>query len=528
MSNNLRKLNLVTTDLAGLDLVLGGGIPRGSLIMLVGAPGTGKTILIQQICFNWAVRQIQGGKTSDSDAAGAAQESSSALRKPGRKSKESATTISKAIYFSTLSEPHDKLLEHIRKFDFYNETFFLDHIRLLSLTSVMEEGLQKCGDLIIDTARQENAGLIAIDGFRALEAIAPDTDTIRRFLYRLSAQLNLLNVTALISLERTLQNSASEGDLTIADGIIGMYSRVEGAREFNRLEVRKLRGMNRLRGLHAYNISQRGITVYPRLETLVPPVIDYSGTDSLASRLRLGLPELETMLRGGLPLNSSTLVAGSPGMGKTILSLHYLLEGARQGQKGLFISFHQSQQELINKSLPLGLDLKAAIADGLIKILSLAPVELEPDMLAAMLRQEIEGSDLKRLVLDDLFELERACATENRTFDYMAALAGYLKRQQVTVLYNYTISRLVGHEFDLGSTSLTALTENVILLRRMEYRSRFYQLLSILQMRSSDHERSTREFTIEGQKGITILPQPTTFTNADSTDLIALLDQQNN
>jgi circadian clock protein KaiC len=108
----------------------------------------------------------------------------------------------------------------------------------------------------------------------------------------------------------------------------------------------------------------------------------------------------------------------------------------------------------------------------------------------------------------------------------LAALAGYLKRQQVTVLYNYTVSRLVGHEFDLGSTTLASLTENVILLRRMEYHSRFYRMLSILQMRSSDHERSTREFTIKGQKGITILPESTSFSDAQSAELITMLDDQ--
>ena len=246
------KIKTVTTGIAGLDTILGGGIPTGSLIMIVGAPGTGKTILIQQLCFTWASLQRNTPPSDDETAA------------------EATGRAAKALYFSTLSEPHDKLIEHISQFDFFDRDVLNEQIKLLSLTAVMEEGLDHVSSLIIDTVRRERAWLVAIDSFGPLEALAPNSEAIRHFLYRLSGQLSYLGVTLIVSLERNLEGFApSEGDLTIADGILGMYSRLDGMREYNRVEVRKLRGMNRLRGLHAYRITQAGIVFYPRLEALV-------------------------------------------------------------------------------------------------------------------------------------------------------------------------------------------------------------------------------------------------------------------
>src|SRR6202140_3603293 len=71
------------TGIADLDLILGGGLEPGSLVIVAGAPGTGKTILAQQICF------------------------------------ANATPEHKALYYTTLSEPHSKLVRHLEPFEFF-------------------------------------------------------------------------------------------------------------------------------------------------------------------------------------------------------------------------------------------------------------------------------------------------------------------------------------------------------------------------------------------------------------------------
>lgn len=479
----------------------------GSLVMLVGSPGTGKTLMIQQLCFAWARRQ-QGlrqqaeteGKTTVTETPDLG--SAAGKRKPSRKGARPVS--SKAIYFSTLSEPHDKLIEHISQMDFFDESFFVEDIRLLSLTSVMDEGLQKVADLIVDTVRHENAGFICIDGFRALEGLASNPDAIRRFLYRLSAQLNLLGVTTIISLERSLTDTGSEGDLTIADAIIGLYNYMDGSRVHSRMEVRKVRGLRQLRGLHTYEISENGWTIYPRFESLAPQLLSYPGAGSNDTRIGFGLPALEEMLGGGLPKGSTSLLAGSLGVGKTLLSLNYLLEGAQKNEPGLYIGFYESAAQLYNKAERFGMDLRGAVESGLITLVNIAPIQLEPDVFAAQLMQEVEQRSIQRFVLDGILEIELACRYGDRAHDFLAALVAYSKDKNITTIYTYKISKIIGPELDISNTPLSVLAENLILLRQIERRGQFYRVISILQMRDSAHDSNLREFTIDDNSGINI------------------------
>src|ERR1700682_2468637 len=87
----------VRTGIADLDLILGGGLEPGSLVILAGAPGTGKTILAQQICF------------------------------------ANATPEHKALYYTTLSEPHSKLVRHLEPFHFFKTEALGKSVDLLHL-----------------------------------------------------------------------------------------------------------------------------------------------------------------------------------------------------------------------------------------------------------------------------------------------------------------------------------------------------------------------------------------------------------
>lgn len=495
---------MLNTGIPGFDTVLGGGIPVGSLVMLVGNPGAGKTLMIQQLCFAWARKQQEIRRRTEAEKKDLSPAAPGGPSKKKNVNKSSQAVRSKAIYFSTLTEPHDKLIEHISQMEFFDETFFVDDIRLLSLTSVMDEGLQKVADLIVDTVRHENAGLICIDGFGALEGLTANPDSIRRFLYRLSAQLNLLGVTTIISLERSLTEVRSEGDLTIADVIIGLYNLQEGARVYNRVEVRKVRGLKQVRGLHTYEISKTGWKIYPRFESLAPQLLSYSGAGSADTRVGFGLPDLEQMLGGGLPKGSTTLLAGSLGVGKTLLGLNYLMEGIRKGEPGLYVGFYESAAQLFNKAERFGMDLQGAVEDGLITLLNLTPIQIEPDVLAAQIKEVVEQRNIERFVLDGVLEVEEASRYGNRTHDFLAALVAYSKENNITTIFSYKISKIIGTELDMSNTPLSILAENLILLRQIERQNKFYRVISILQMRDSSHDTNLREFTIEPNTGINI------------------------
>ncbi len=549
-SPNASHLEIVKTGLEGFDTILGGGIPPGSLIMLVGEPGTGKTTLLQQLCFTWPgppapaspPTAISNNKSSmipteaedaqtltsvgsGIEAAAAVQIKPKAARTGRSKvslspsSSQSTQPSLKAIYFSTLSEPHDKVIAHMQRFTFFDQAKLDTQIKFFSLTGVLakeKEDPKEIGTFIVTTARKEGAGLVVIDGLGALLDGFTSLQDTRFFLNQLSSQLGILGITAFLALEGAYINTNSNGVLTGADGIIGLYSHIQGAGEIHRVEVHKLRGMKRLEGRHTYKFNDNGLVFFPRLEAqndfeaasageLAALMNDVTTPVENRSRLGFGLPELEKMLNGGILPNSSTFVAGSPGAGKTLLSLHYLMEGISKGEAALYVGFYEGLTSLVNKAARFKLDLRGAIKSNKLVFLGIPAVELEPDQVAYRIKQVVEEYGIKRVVIDGVLELELACRPDGRSRNYTTALDRYFKSKGITSLYTYTISKLIGTELDLSDTVFTVLAENLILLRQLAYESRLFRVVSVLKMRDSIYDLSIREFTIENEVGIKVL-----------------------
>jgi circadian clock protein KaiC len=531
--NPAARTKILQTGLEGFDTIMGGGIPHGSLIMLVGEPGTGKTTLLQQLCFTWDSR----GHSNYSDKGADLNPDSARLTVPSASSEGEDTGTepeippqpTKAIYFSTLSEPHDKVIEHMRRFTFFDEAKLNTKIRFFSLTGVMAKeneagngndreagNAQEVGTFIIATARKEKASLVVVDGLGALLDSFNSLQDTRYFLNQLSSQLGTLGITSFLALEQAYLNSATNGLLTGADGIIGLYSKIQGAGEYHRVEVHKLRGMKRLEGRHTYRFNHNGLVFFPRLESQIDNeagsgkelealLEDATLFEKERPRLKFGLPELENMLNGGLPPESSTFVAGSPGAGKTLLSLHYLMQGVSEGEASLFVGFYEGARNLIRKAARFNLDLLGAIKSGKLKLMTIPAVELEPDQIAYRIKQVVEEYGIRRVVIDGVLELEIACRPDGRSRNYTSALDSYFKGKRIATLYTYTISKLIGPELDLSDTVFTVLAENLILLRQLAYQSRLYRVVSVLKMRDSIYDLAIREFTIENEVGISVL-----------------------
>jgi len=486
------EIGVEPTGIEELDTVLGGGIPQGSVVLLLGMPGTGKTILSAQLCFSWLRR-----------ASARVTEAAQTLSAPTSQPK-----TEQVLFFTIFSEPHDKVIKHLGSFNFFDKDLLSTQIKLLSLSNTVKDGFQKVGDTIIQTVIQEKARLIVLDSLGSLENGQPEE--LKQFLYRLSGQLNVLKATVIISLARAYQSSVVEGDLTFADGIIGLSNHTEGVHKIRRVEILKMRGIHHILGSHHYAITDDGLRFYPRLETWYGRELNFAASNH---RLGFGLPELDQVLGGGIFPYSSSLIAGSIGTGKTLTTLYYLLEGVQRGEKGLYVGFYESSEQLMNKAAKLGLDLRGAVENGQIILLTLSSVELEPDWLAWLVREQVSKHSISRLVVDGFEVVERACRREERSHEFVTAFVNYFKAQGVTAIYTHDIGKLIGTELDLSYTPFTALTENMLLLRQVEYNNRLYRIMAVLKMRDSDYDPSIRLFTIEDGVGLKVL-QP--FESAEN------------
>ena len=129
------ELTTEPTGIPALDPILGGGLPRRGIVFVLGIPGTGKTVLVQQLMFATARR----GRT--------------------------------ALYFSGLSEPHERLVEHLRPFAFFDERLLAQGVQFVSLTSGLEQGADAAVDVVIQTLRRTGAALVVLDGFLGLRGL---------------------------------------------------------------------------------------------------------------------------------------------------------------------------------------------------------------------------------------------------------------------------------------------------------------------------------------------------------------------
>ena len=460
--------DVIPTSIPDLDTILGGGIPAGALLLVVGSPGTGKTVLTQQICFNLVARGL------------------------GR-----------ALYFSTLSEPHDKLVRQLQSFAFYDANHLGDSVMLLALQEFLKQGLEAIAEVILRTTRQQQARLVCIDGYRAIEAICKNEVDSRQFLYQLSSQLHVLGATVLVTLEHAPQDRDDYGAYTVADGVLVCHHDLVNMQRQRKVEVKKLRTIAHLHGLHSYRIDTRGWTVYPRIETLVPTEIVAHARTGAVARQGFGIAELDRLFGGGVPAGSTTLIAGGAGVGKTLLALHYLGEGLRQNEPSLFLSFNERRDQLLDKARYFGLPLAEGEQTDLLRIRTFAPVEVEPDEISTAIRQEAASRGIRRVVIDTTYELERATAREGRTHDYLGALVTYLRDTGVTMCMTKQMHKLGVDELDFSNTPLSVVAENVVLLRYIDSDRQLERMLSVLKMRDSAYDPGSYTYTI-GPGGVTI------------------------
>ena len=475
------------TGVPNLDLVLGGGLLRGSLVSVVGPPGCGKTTLAAQLAF--------------------------AAARAGRR----------ALILTTLSEPTSKLLAHLRGYAFYDRALVGGAVRVLSLQQFLPAGLASTASEVAAMVRESGAGLVVLDGFSGVRIADPDPLAARRFLFDIGTTLSLQGATTIVTSEAEVRDAATFPEGTTSDTILGLYFSVRDERQRRRLEVVKSRGNSPLPGLHGLAIDAAGIAISPRLEARAvgearvpagdagaPAGDGPPGAKAGGGRATFGLPALDALLGGGLTPASTTLLIGSGGTGKTLLGLQFALAGVRAGEPVVFLGFHEERHQLLRKAdaFDLGAQLRAALAPGGgLTLLQRPPVELEADALAGELLAALDRTGARRLVVDSIAVLERAVGEGSgpgRVAGYLAALITALQARRVTALFTRETGPFAGTELELETDLSSGVAENVLWLQAVIHRRRFYRVLSVLKMRYSAHDLELREFTIDAPAGIEV------------------------
>jgi circadian clock protein KaiC len=449
----------VESGIPRLDYILKGGFFKGGTYSVLGPPGSGKTILGNQFCFNHI-----------------------------------AKTGGNCVYMSLLVESHAKMLRHLGSLEFFKPDAVPDRIYYVSgYAALRKDGPAALLSLIRDTLKERKASLFVIDGTESLREFTNGEQQVKEFVHELQAFTSLIECTTLLMCFKDPSYSFTEN--AVVDGVIELSDELIGPRAVRELTVHKFRGGDYLRGKHEVEITGHGIVIHPRTEIQFnkPP------GQAAESRIRMGfgVPELDKMMFGGLPSGSTAALLGAPGAGKTMLGLSFLVEGARHGQYGTYFGFYEPPPRLLEKASQVGIELEKYVKSGLIDLVWQPPLEHMLDSLAEQLLEKIREKEKarRRLFFDGVEGFRAASVYPDRMPRFLSAFCNQLRTLDVTTVMTEELP-LFRPEIDMPNPELANVVETVVLLRYVELRSQLYRLVSIMKMRESRYDTSIREFKI--------------------------------
>jgi circadian clock protein KaiC len=446
----------ISSGSAELDLVLGGGFPENSINILMGLPGTGKTILAEKVVF------------------------------------ENATPDRPAYYLSTVSEPVDKMLRYLQGFDYYDPALLGEAVFYQDLGETLRSrGLKAFVDETIGIIKQHAPAFLVIDSFKALHAFADSPGDFRTRVSHLLTALSSFSVTTILVGEYSAHETAYLPEFAVADGIVELVLQKVGVKDIRYLRVVKQRGSTFFGGEHAFKISSSGIEVFPRLVTEASPM----GYDLSRQREKTGVEMLDTMVADGFWKGSATVVFGPPGSGKTLLGLHYIFKGIEMGEKCLVATLQENPTQLQRIVAGFGWDLQEAIDSGMLELFYVSPVDIYIDEFVSTVARRVSEGGMSRVMIDSLNDLEASAPDKARFRDFMYA---FVQTMAVEGISTYMTNEVK----DLFATSIVTefgishMSDNVVLLHYVRQHSEIHRAISIIKTRASGHDRSIRRFDI--------------------------------
>jgi circadian clock protein KaiC len=465
----MMMVNKLRTGVPGLDDVLSGGLSMGHVFLLEGDPGTGKTTI--------ALRFLLEGANSGE----------------------------KGLYI-TLSETEQELRngaashgwtigETIKIFEVVPPESLVDTDQQQSLLYSSDLELGETIRLILDIFGRVMPDRVVLDSLSEIRLLAQSSLRYRRQILALKHFFARQGATVLLLDDKTSETS----DKTVHSVVHGVIQLEELAPDYGaerrRLRVSKYRGHAFRGGFHDFTIKTGGIAVFPRL------VAAEHRTHFSRDRVTSDIPELDSLLGGGIEQGSSTLVLGPAGTGKSLFTIQFISAALRRGQKAAMFIFDEELGLLFERTRAMGFDLEAARDKGLLHIDQIDAAELSPGEFAHRVRDSVGNAQAKAVVVDSLNGYQSSMPEEHALILHIHELLQYLNRQGVNTFLTVAQHGLVGDT--KAPVDVTYLADTVILLRYFEAIGKVRRAVSVIKKRTGSHEDTIREFRI-GSRGLSM------------------------
>jgi circadian clock protein KaiC len=455
----------LSTGIGGLDEILHGGFISERNYMLRGPAGSGKTIL--------GFHFLEAGLEND-----------------------------ETCLFINLEEDVDDLRANAAALGFETAS-----VEFLDLSPTPEAFTEDDSYNVFEAAEVEQEPLAA-DIVDTVEAVDPDrvvVDPLTQFRYLTADDYQFRK--QVVGFMRYLKGQGATVAFTvqdvrdlptedlefIADGTINLESSPYG----RSVTVPKFRGSPTRGGDHTYRITDDGLRVFPSLEP------GGAAVDFPSESVSTGIPEVDELLHGGLERGTVSVVSGPSGVGKTTLCTQFVKEAASRGERSVIYLFEENRETFVARSTAVDIPVEEMIERGTLEVREVEALELSPQEFATVVREDVEANDRRIVMVDGIAGYRLTVHGESdMVLRRMHALGRYLKDQGVTTIFVDETKNITG-EFTATQENISYLADNIVFLRHLELQGELRKAIGVLKKRTSDFERTLREFEIT-ENGITV------------------------
>ncbi|HIH73123.1 MAG: Uncharacterized protein XD43_1169 [Thermococcales archaeon 44_46] len=439
--------------------VLKDGFPDGSLILVAGEPGAGKTIFSATFIYNGA-------------------------KKFGEK----------GMYIS-LAETKSEFYESMRQLGMDFEELERNGLfKFVDLVTVSEETIEKEIGLLMGEIVKFQPKRVVIDSISVFAQVL-GAERTRVFLHTMLGRfIKAYNSTALLIAEKPMGAEKIGYGLEefVVDGVIIL--RYESFGEVTRrvMEIPKMRRRSIKKPQYEYVITQRGI------EFLEVPELSRAEIEYTMEKITTGLEKLDGMLDGGLYRGANVLLIGMTGTGKTTFSLHFAIANALQGRKAVYLAFEEPIDQIIRAAKNYGMPIEEALGENL-KIITWVPESKTPVYTFLKIRRIIEEFKPEVLVIDSLTALRNHMDEKE-----LAKMVRYLNL--LTKLHRITTYFTLNAETNFEIVPFSGASTMVDVIIGLKYQVKNESIerkMAIVKARGSNHSRKIYRYEITS-KGVEI------------------------
>jgi len=464
-------LKKARSGITGFDEITGGGLPRGRTTLLLGGPGSGKTVFALQYLINGARNNGEPG------------------------------------IFVAFEETSERIMANAESFDWKLAQLQQKKLLFIDAQPTFEHmhtgDFDLCGMLagLGLQATQMKARRIVFDALDIVLAFLPDLAARRREIYRLHEWLVDRGLTCIFTLKATADepNSITQQpygfmQFMVDCSVILNHGVVAGVSQRN-MRVQKYRGSSFDENESPFVIGDRGFDV------AIVRTLGRADVKVTNERVTSGIKRLDTMLGGGYYRAACVLITGFPGTAKTTLSGAFAEAACRRGERTLFVSFDSDGSEVIRNLASVGIRLDRYLKSGLLRMVSARTIVGSAEMSLVRIKAIAAAHRARCLVIDPVSALANS-GTELAAHGVGQRLIDWSKADRITMVCTSLLNEISQDSSDTP-LRISTLADTWIHLSYVVQAGERNRGMSIIKSRGTAHSNQVRELILSNS-GVTL------------------------